>query len=328
MKTVTESTLSSPLVSVIIPAFNRGYCLANTLRSVLAQTFTDFEIIVVDDGSTDDTAAVARSFGDRVRLVSQKNCGPAAARNAGIRSARGRWIAFQDSDDLWHPKKLERQLAVLKKHGGRWCATTPVDDQGKILCDHLQVDAVEVDPSVFFIPQPGDFVLVAACHPYLQSMLLEKSLVETAGLFAEDLFGPEDTEFIFRLSLCAPMYFVAEPLTVIVLTTSDSLTRNLDPRARERRFDNMVQATEKIYARLADTPSPHKKRVRGNLGYFRLSRAELACVAGDFSRARAEAGKGFACGGCVRNSLRCAAIWCCPSLWKNWYQKKWEGQHA
>ena len=317
-----------PAISVILPAFNRAHCLPATLRSVLAQTFTDFEIIVVDDGSTDGTAAVARSFGGQVRVVTQKNCGVSAARNAGLRLARGAWIAFQDSDDLWHPKKLERQMAVLKKNGGRWCATTMVNEAGKIICDHRQVAASQIEPTVYLVRAAADFVVGADNHPYLQSMLLEKALVETAGPFAEELSAAEDTEFIFRLAQLAEMYFVDEPLTVIAQNTNDSLTRSLDPRVREKRFDSYTLAQEKIYAGLAGTASPHKQRVRALIGYYRLSRAELACVAGDFPLARALAAKGFAAGGNVRTRLRCAAIWCSPARWQPWYQKKWEGQYV
>jgi glycosyltransferase involved in cell wall biosynthesis len=103
-----------PAVSVVIPAHNAAPWLAETLRSVLDQTYRDLEVIVVNDGSTDDTQDVIASFGQRIYCVEQTNQGLPAARNTGIRSARGDWIALLDADDLWLPDKLERQMELVK----------------------------------------------------------------------------------------------------------------------------------------------------------------------------------------------------------------------
>ncbi|MCG3148419.1 MAG: hypothetical protein PCFJNLEI_01862 [Verrucomicrobiae bacterium] len=107
-------------VSVVIPAYNCARFLAQAVESVLAQTCPPTEVIVVDDGSTDDTAEVAASFGTRIHLIRQPNRGPAVARNTGIEAAQGEWIAFLDSDDVWFPDKLERQVAALQP-GGLLC---------------------------------------------------------------------------------------------------------------------------------------------------------------------------------------------------------------
>jgi glycosyltransferase involved in cell wall biosynthesis len=104
------------LVSIIVPAYNAERFLARTLRSALRQTYVTLEMIVIDDGSTDSTAAVARAFAqsdERVRVISFPNGGVAKARNIGINEAAGELIAFLDADDLWHPTKLERQVAAL-----------------------------------------------------------------------------------------------------------------------------------------------------------------------------------------------------------------------
>lgn len=109
---------ANPLVSVIIPAWNAAGTLAETLASVSAQTVHDIEILVVDDGSTDDTALVAATAAKedpRIHLLSQANAGVAAARNAGLMRARGRHAAWLDADDLWHPMKLERQIGLLER---------------------------------------------------------------------------------------------------------------------------------------------------------------------------------------------------------------------
>lgn len=102
-------------VSVVIPTHNRGHLIGQALDSVLAQTYRDFEVIVVDDGSTDDTLSVLDEYKERIRVIRQPHRGQAGshARNAGIREATGEFIAFLDSDDLWLPAKLERQMALL-----------------------------------------------------------------------------------------------------------------------------------------------------------------------------------------------------------------------
>ena len=102
-----------PLVTCVIPVYNGAPYLGEAIDSALAQTYREVEVIVVDDGSTDESGAVARSYDGRVHYIRQENAGPPVARNRGIREARGEIIAFLDSDDLWHAEKIERQLAPL-----------------------------------------------------------------------------------------------------------------------------------------------------------------------------------------------------------------------
>lgn len=129
-----------PLVSVVVPAFNAAASLQQTLDSVLAQSFPSFEIIVVDDGSQDATAAIAgraSARDGRIRVVHQRNAGVGAARNAGLRLARGKYIAPLDADDLWSPRKLERQIARLERAGPKaglvYCWSRNVDEHNRIL---------------------------------------------------------------------------------------------------------------------------------------------------------------------------------------------------
>src|SRR5579862_9064675 len=110
----------SPKVSVVIPTYNRADKVGNAIKSVLAQTVHDLEVIVVDDGSSDDTEKVlAKEFGDRVRYYVQANQGASVARNRGIEEARGEWIAFLDSDDTWEVDKLEWQFRAVEKYGSQ-----------------------------------------------------------------------------------------------------------------------------------------------------------------------------------------------------------------
>jgi glycosyltransferase involved in cell wall biosynthesis len=126
-----------PLVSAVVPAYNAARTLRAAVESILLQTVVDMEVIVVDDGSEDETAEVARAIADpRVRLISQPNLGASAARNAGIHSARGRYVAFLDADDLWLPDKLARQLALLDSRRdvhAVHCGAIYVDDELRVL---------------------------------------------------------------------------------------------------------------------------------------------------------------------------------------------------
>lgn len=123
-----------PIASIVVPCYNATATLPATLASLLAQSFIDYEIIVVDDGSTDETRACAASFGDdRIKIVSQANRGLAGARNTGIAAARGRFIGFCDADDLWHPEKLGVHVAHLAGHGQvgvSYSASALIDAQG------------------------------------------------------------------------------------------------------------------------------------------------------------------------------------------------------
>jgi glycosyltransferase involved in cell wall biosynthesis len=137
--------LNTVLVSVIIPAFNAAGTIRQTLNSVLTQTYQEIEIIVVDDGSSDATSAILEEFrarDARFQLVRQSNAGVGAARNAAIRKARGKFIAPLDTDDIWFPEKLEKQVACMEQSGCEtglvYCWSTFVDDQGGVVgdCSH------------------------------------------------------------------------------------------------------------------------------------------------------------------------------------------------
>jgi glycosyltransferase involved in cell wall biosynthesis len=113
-----------PLVSVIIPTYNSADFIEEALESLFEQTFQDFEIIVIDDGSTDETAAILEKYGDRIVYLYQDNGGCASARNKGIRIARGKYIAFLDADDIWLPAKLEKQVLLFNKRESLGMVTT------------------------------------------------------------------------------------------------------------------------------------------------------------------------------------------------------------
>src|SRR5437016_10401011 len=105
--------MSEPLISAVIPSYNYGHFITDAIESALGQTYPHVEIIVVDDGSTDDTREQLAPYSERVCYIHQENGGLSAARNTGIRAAKGEWIALLDADDVWHPRKLELQMNCL-----------------------------------------------------------------------------------------------------------------------------------------------------------------------------------------------------------------------
>lgn len=124
------------LVSVIIPAYNSETFITKAIDSVLSQSYPHIETIVVDDGSTDHTARVVRSYGDRIKYVYQDNQGHAKARNRGLQESRGEYCAFLDADDCWLPQKVELQVDILERNpdtGITHCNHTKIDEQGRII---------------------------------------------------------------------------------------------------------------------------------------------------------------------------------------------------
>lgn len=213
-------------VSVVIPAYNAAWCIQRAIDSVLAQTFRDFELIVVDDGSTDDTAAILRSYGDALTIVSQPNGGMSSARNAGIRAARGHYLAFLDSDDRWLPDKLARQVALMNAQPDlAFCsATTTLEDPegnpvGMWACS-MEGNATVAD--------------ILASHATIaggaSSVLAKRELVLALGGFDDTLFGAEDTDLWIRLAALGRFACIPDPLAV-VLKRPGSVSRN---RARMR----------------------------------------------------------------------------------------------
>ncbi|MGQ9606919.1 MAG: glycosyltransferase family 2 protein [Thermogutta sp.] len=192
-----------PTVSVVIPVWNAARYLPETLRSVLRQTRPPEEIVVVDDGSTDASAAVAEGFGPTVRVLRQENRGESAARNRGIEAARGEWIAFLDADDLWHPDKLARQLAAVRAHAAVDCVHTNWWYFGR---QNGRVDVSTVDPAERY--RPGR---VAAENPFrISSLLVRRELPLRFPDWTQD---GEDLIYFLELARTARIVLLPEELT-------------------------------------------------------------------------------------------------------------------
>lgn len=185
-----------PKVSVVIPVFNGARYLKAALDSLFAQTYLDYEVICLDDGSADDSSAILKSYGERLTVIRQKNAGQSASRNRGVARATGTYIAFLDQDDVWYPSKLERQIerfatdpdAVLVH-----CDYDLIDCEGRI----LRQGAGLVERSKALASPLGQLIGEALIFP--SAMVLRRDAYLCAGGFCEDLRGFEDFDLIARL---------------------------------------------------------------------------------------------------------------------------------
>lgn len=180
------------LTSVVIPTFNRVCYLRDALDSITAQSCGDYEIIVVDDGSTDGTAEMVSAHPAGVRLIRQQNSGPAAARNSGIMNARGEFIAFLDSDDLWHREKLARQLAFFRANPAIGLVATAYETTG---------GQGEARDEVFLSERDlrTDRRRLAKNIFATSSVMVKRSCFDSAGLFNEQLRFAEDWDMWLRI---------------------------------------------------------------------------------------------------------------------------------
>ncbi len=206
-----------PLVSVIIPTFNRKHVLNEAINSVLSQSFSDFELIIIDDGSTDSTQKLLESYGERIRCYFQENKGPSAARNLGIRHANGLYISFLDSDDMWLPNKLSTQMDLI--------FTAP---ETKICyTDEIWIrDGVRVNPGKRHQKYSGWIFkyCLALCIISPSSVLMHREIFEHIGMFDENLIVCEDYDLWLRVSLFYPITFINEPLIIKRGGHSDQLS--------------------------------------------------------------------------------------------------------
>ncbi|MEQ1636033.1 MAG: glycosyltransferase family A protein [Methylococcales bacterium] len=204
-------------VSVIIPTYNRNQLLQRALQSVLAQTKPAFEIIVVDDGSEDGTASMLRQQFPQVACYYQSNSGVSIARNLGIQQAKGDWLAFLDSDDTWHPQKLNRQMAALVAEPGyRICHT-----------DEIWIrKGVQVNPAQKYTKQGGwmfqQCLPVCALSP--STVLIHREVFEEVGLFDPQLPACEDYDLWLRITARYPVLLLDQPLSTKYAGHDDQLS--------------------------------------------------------------------------------------------------------
>lgn len=261
----------TPAVSVVIPAYNAAWCVRKAIDSVLAQDFRDFELIVIDDGSTDDTAAVLSEYGNAIRVVHQINGGLSNARNTGIRESRGEFVAFLDADDWWLPGKLGRQVELMRNRpelGFSSTAARVEDPDGKL----VNVWACAQWQDSFLVHLFGSNADVAGSG---SAVVARHELFQRAGCFDESLRSLEDIDMWMRLAAVADYACLEEPLTVI-LKRPGSMSRNLDV---------MREAALKVMKKNRPLLSASHQG-----GYWR---ACMAAIHGDYAKWRYREGNRF-----------------------------------
>lgn len=229
-----DSEKNKPLVSIIIPTFNRAAWLGGAIDSVLDQTFGDFELLVIDDGSTDDTKEIVTSYDNKVKYFYQSNKGPSAARNLGIKQARANLLTFLDSDDRWLKDKLQVHVEMMMSNPNvKICYTD------EIWIRHGK----RVNPKKTHQKYSG--WIYQQCLPLCiispSSVMISREVFEKVGLFDENLPVCEDYDLWLRISQIYPITFIDRPLIIKNGGHADQLSHRLRAMDRFR-----VRALEKI----------------------------------------------------------------------------------
>ena len=254
--------MRDPKVSVIIPNYNYSQYLGEAIDSVLAQTVTDIEIIVVDDGSTDGSKELLDSFGDRIRTVFQKNQGVSAARNHGVCISRGEFVAFLDADDLWLPGKIERQLALFADDaelGLAHVGVVDIDGSGNEILE--RTDGRNGWISDELLRFEGPVVLGGG-----SGLVMPRRVFEETGGFDTRLSTSADWDLFYQVSLRYRVGFVPEVLLKYRIHTS-----NMHANIGAMEHDMLI-GFEKAFA---DNHASERRRCYGNLhkmlagSYFR-----------------------------------------------------------
>lgn len=197
-----------PRVSVVIPTYNCAHYLPQAIDSVLAQSYTGLEVIVIDDGSRDNTADVAAAYGSRIRYMRQENSGLPAARNRAIEAAEGELIALLDADDWWEPRKLEPQVELLDADRDVALVYTDLKviyDDGRVIPSFLASRPLTSDGYVFSHLAQSGFILPS-------TVVLRRSCVEAVGMFDETMRSHEDIDLWLRLCHRWKVASVRQPL--------------------------------------------------------------------------------------------------------------------
>jgi glycosyltransferase involved in cell wall biosynthesis len=286
----------NPKVSVVIPTYNRGDKVGLTIDSVLAQTITDREVIVVDDGSADGTGKVLeKAYGNRIRYYFQTNQGVSVARNRGIAEARGEWIAFLDSDDQWEKDKLDWQLQAMERFGPQ-CGGCYTDvrllnhSETRTMFemaekDHRHEGRMGINKNVLqLLVRPGGAGMVVC----LSSFLARADVVKKTGGFDPTLLYSQDSEFIFRLALLADICYVNRPL--VWFDRSPDEIRHVGVSAEWNKLEFWLRDSQlrlEGLLRLGDgVPWKTRKLIREQLSLVHSGWASWYLETGDYRKAR------------------------------------------
>ena len=290
-----------PSVSVIIPTFNRADLLRGSVESVLSQTHPVAEVLIVDDGSTDETASVVQSMtdrqagnGPRLRYLRQPNAGKSVAINQALALVSSEWIAFNDSDDRWHPEKVERQLHALRRHPDARACFTNASYSHRY---HGRASEFEGGLDVSGeLGQLRDSVSTALTNRRIrmQTVLVRADAMQAAGNFDPAMRVAQDVDFILRLSLVTPLCYVNLPLVEInrdpTHATRLTVQHALASRARDEAHEHMLAKWQPLLR--AHRPDLCRQLSR-DLWRKRSALANHLLLAGDTRGARAVLARGL-----------------------------------
>lgn len=232
-----------PRFSIVIPTYNRSASVLDTLQSCFEQTFTDLEIVVVDDGSSDDTREVLATLDDpRLTVVHQDNAGPAAARNHGMKVARGQYIAFLDSDDRWYPTFLEVANTCLQEHGDVLLYGQIIVDRGVDRYWVKPARALGAEESIF------DYLYVDGSFIQTSTMVMPRALASKVQWDESVTFGDNDQFAIDCWHTGIPFHMLPEPLTLYAdVISADALSQLPINAGKSEKYTNFFRwmATQK-----------------------------------------------------------------------------------
>jgi len=290
-----------PLISVIVPCYNARPWIEATLRSVLSQDAGPLQVVVVDDGSQDDTAAHVAQAYPAVQVLRQPNAGVAAARNRGLAAARGRWVAFIDADDLWLPGKLSAQLALLQAHPDARMAYTAWQVWAS---DQPEPDPQWLQALPAHLPGPSGDVypdLLLECAVWTSTVLADRALLQELGGFDQALAVGEDYDLWLRASRLTPVLRVPQPLALY-----RQHPRSLTRRAPACNWQALV--VQRAVQRWGYTGPSGREADRGAV------RRALATSWRDFAGAQLAAGQAAQGWAAARQALQ--GDWRHPGAWK------------
>lgn len=314
----------NPRVSVIIPTYNRAATVGNAIESALCQTFSDLEVIVVDDGSSDGTDKILEeTYGDRIRYFAQANQGVSAARNKGLAEARGEWIALLDSDDLWEKEKLEWQFKAVEQFGSRcggcytdtrffnYPETRTMFQLAEESYRHEETMGINADVLRVLLRPGGGGMVVCTC-----TLLVRADVVGRSGGFNPNLRFGEDSEFMFRLALLTDFCYVNRPL--VSVDRSPAEIRHVGVSSEWNKPEFWLRDTQlKLEAllRLGDAVPPKiRELIREQLGSVHSGWANWYLEAGEYAKAREAASRAAQLDLTPNVALKWLLTWISPGL--------------
>jgi glycosyltransferase involved in cell wall biosynthesis len=237
---VIETSNDGQKVSVIIPNYNYGRFLSGAIESVMAQTYSNIEIIVVNNGSTDDSLRILSKYSDEITVVNQANLGQSGARNSGLLKSKGEYIAFLDADDYWNPNKIEKQIRILRPETQLvYCGITKISDN-KDESSVLVAPQFRGDCRKYFMEKPGVSIVLSG----ESTVLFSRNLLEKVGVFDENLNQCAGWDFFRRCADFTEFDFVDEPLSYYRVHSANM----------SKSIDSGISDIRKAYKKIFDEP--------------------------------------------------------------------------